>query len=178
MYARERDTTRREHVRQIVELFGFRPFDRHAYREVAGWLLPTALSTDSGSALVAAVVDELRSRTIVAPRPLLIERLVWETRRRAQRQVIQLLTAALSRQHAQLDALLTAADDQHRSRLTWLREPPGKPGPATILKLIERLRFVRSFGLDPVLARQIHQNRLLQLAREGARVLADVSAPL
>ena len=33
--------------------------------------------------------------------------------------------------------------------------------------MIERLRFIRSFGLDPLLARQVHANRLRRLAHEG-----------
>ena len=35
-----RDTTRREHVAEIVRAFGFRPFDTPAYREPSRWLLP------------------------------------------------------------------------------------------------------------------------------------------
>lgn len=59
-YATERDTTRREHVAEISRTFGFRPFDAQAYRELSWWLLPIAEGTDSGEALVSALLEEMR----------------------------------------------------------------------------------------------------------------------
>jgi len=169
-YARERDTTRREHLGEIQLTFGFRPFDAPAYRALAAWLLPTALGTDSGVALVMALVEEMRDRKIVAPALYLIERLAWETRRRAQRQVSQRLTVGLTpADRTRLDALLAVAPERRQTPLAWLRQPPGKPSPPTILALIERLTSIRALGLDHTLARRVHQNRLLQLAREGGR---------
>jgi hypothetical protein len=47
------------------------------------------------------------------------------------------------------------------------REPPGPAKPSSFLKVIERLRYIRSFGLDPLLARRVHANRLRRLAHEG-----------
>ncbi|MGH2352734.1 MAG: Tn3 family transposase [Chloroflexota bacterium] len=198
-YARERDTTRREHLGELQQTFGFRTFDARAYRELANWLLPTALSTDSGPALVATLLDELRARKIIAPALSTTERLAWETRRRAQRQVFARLTEGLTdtQRHA-LDALLTAppastppatsalpvsssqapSSSAHPTAsplggrtipLTELRQPLGRPAPATFLKVVARLERVRALGLDPEVARQVHQNRLRRLAREGAR---------
>jgi TnpA family transposase len=169
-YARERDTTRREHLLEIQRTFEFRPFSTQTYRELAAWLLPTALSTDSGMALVTALVEEMRVRKIVAPALYQVERLAWETRRRAERQMFQRLTASLTpEQCAQLDTLLTVPPERSQTVLVWLRQPPGKPAPATILKLIDRLNAIRALGLDHTLAQQIHQNWLRKLAREGAR---------
>ncbi len=71
--------------------------------------------------------------------------------------------------HARLAALLTVAPGRRQTPLVWLRQPPGTPSPPTILALIERLMSIRALGLDHTLARQVHQNRLLQLAREGGR---------
>jgi|GEM_PF-1913452 len=166
----QRDTTRREHVQEIIQHFQFQPFSRHQYRDLALWLLPTALSTDSGVALVTALIEEMRTRKIVAPALYVVERLAWETRRRAQRQIFAKLTLDLTPvQEEALDQLLTVLPERTQTQLAWLRQPPGKPAPATILKLLERLVFIRSLGLDPLLTRQIHQNYLLKLAREGAR---------
>lgn len=166
----QRDTTRREHVQDIIQHFKFHPFSRHRYRELALWLLPIALNTDSGVALVTALIEELRTRKIVAPALYVVERLAWETRRRAQRQIFTTLTLDLTpAQQDALDQLLTVLPERTQTQLVWLRQPPGKPAPATILKLLERLVFIRSLGLDPSLTRHIHQNYLLKLAREGAR---------
>ena len=169
-YARERDTTRREHLLEIERAFGFRFFTAHDYRALAAWLLPTALSTDDGLALVSAVSEELRVRQLIAPALSTIERLAWETRRRAQRQTYARLTGGLTaEQRRSLDALLVAGPGQRLTPLAELRQPPGRRSPATVLKLVERLHRIRAIGIDPDGARQVHQNRLRRLAREGGR---------
>jgi hypothetical protein len=143
----ERDTTRREHLIEIQQHFGFRPFNRSTYHELATWLLLTALRTDNGIALVIALVEEMRLRKIIAPALYLIERVAWGTRRRAQRQIFKRLTTDLTvEQCSHLDSLLTTSSDRPYTRLAWLRQPVGKPVPTTIPKLIERLRFIRSEG--------------------------------
>lgn len=165
-----RDPTRREHLKDIQRDFGFRPFSMGRYRELSRWLLPTALATDVGSVLVGALIDELRLRQIIIPALSTLEGLAWETRRRARRQIYSRLTTNLSlEQQAQLEDLLDVVPDLRQTRLVWLRQPPGPSKPTTVLKLIERIQFIRSLGLDASVGRQIHHNRLLQLAREGAR---------
>jgi hypothetical protein len=71
----ERDQTRREHVLEIQTALGLRPLTRALYRELAAWLLPTALATDHGPTLVTTLLEELRARRIVCPPLAAIERL-------------------------------------------------------------------------------------------------------
>ena len=94
----ERDQTRREHV---LEIQTARPFTRALYRELAAWLLPTALVTDHGPALVTALLEELRARRIVCPPLPAIERLGGSVRARAQRQLWRRLTDGLTDQRRQ-----------------------------------------------------------------------------
>lgn len=58
------------------------------YRKLARWLLPTALATDVGSILVGTLIEELRLGQMIIPALSTLERLSWETRRRAQRQSV------------------------------------------------------------------------------------------
>lgn len=163
-----RDTTRREHLVELQRRFGFRSFSLRFYRDLSHWLMPIAMGTDEGMVLVEALIEELRTRRIIAPALSTLERLAWETRRRAQHQVFTALTASLSEtQTQQLDSLLVVPTGERRTSLVWLREPPGPAKAASFLKVIERLRFIRALGLDPTLSRQIHANRLRRLAREG-----------
>ena len=169
-YLHGRDTTRREHQLELQRDFGFRSFSATIYRELAGWLLPIALSTDVGPVLVGALVDEMRERKVLAPALSTIERLAWETRRRAERLVFVRLTAALTDvQRAQLDGLLVMKPGARMTALAMLRQPPRRPTPATFIALAERLQTIRAIGLKPDVARQVHQTRLVRLAREGAR---------
>ncbi len=57
-----RDTTRREHLAEIVSAYGFRHFGEYARRELYGWLLGVSAQTDSGLALVEALLEEMRRR--------------------------------------------------------------------------------------------------------------------
>ena len=67
-----------------------------------------------------------------------------------------------------LDALLKLRGGSKISAFTWLRLPPGPPTSQNILLHIERLQHIRNLELRSDLNQLIHQNRLLQLAREGA----------
>lgn len=166
-----RDTTRREHLAKIVAAFGFRAFDEEAHRELSAWLADVAAQTDSGLALVEALLEEMRRRRIAAPAISAAEGLAWEARRDAREEVARALTADLSGAWLEhLDALLETAPEATRSELVWLRQPPGAPSPDNFLKVVEKLRFLRELGLSAGTASGLHHNRLLRLATEGARM--------
>lgn len=58
---------------------------------------------------------------------------------------------------------------KQKSLLTWLRQPPGAANPRNLLAHIERLRALRAIGLPLALGRDVHQNHLLRIAREGVQ---------
>ena len=121
-YARERDTTRREYVAEIARTFGFRTFDTQAYRELSRWLVPVAENTDSGEALVEALLEEMRRRQIIAPALYAVEGLAWEARRRAQGRVFDKLVKGLPEERLEtLDSLLVVPEDEHETLLNSLR---------------------------------------------------------
>jgi len=166
----ERDQTRREHAIEIQAALGLRPFTSALYRELAAWLLPTALSTDHGPTFVAALLEELRVRRIVCPPLPAIERLSASVRARAQRQLWRRLTDGLTDQHRQLlDQLLEIRAGGGQSTLAWLRQTAYTATPGNFPKLVERLTLVRSLGIDPERAARVHQNYWLKLAREGGQ---------
>ncbi|CAN5134682.1 Tn3-like element TnAs1 family transposase [soil metagenome] len=167
---RGRDTTRREHLREIVDTFGFRAFDASAYRELSRWLLPVAMSADSGEALVEALLEEMRARNIISPALYAVERLGWEARNKARRAVFARLTGDLSRaQLRNLDELLFVAEGKDETPLNWLRRPPGPPSAKNFKEILERLEFLRSLELPADAGGSVHHNRLTRLAREGAK---------
>jgi TnpA family transposase len=169
LYA-NRDQTRREHLQEILERLSLKQFDRVTHREIAKWLLATALQTTQGLVLAQAVVEELRRRCVVLPPVLVIERICSEVATRAQRHVHRALTESLTdEQRKKLDRLLESGDDGSHSLLAWLRLPPGAASARNILSHIERLLEIRSIGISVETGRKVHQNRLLRLAREGAQ---------
>lgn len=147
-YARERDTTRREHIVEIIRTFDFRTFDAATYRELSRYLLPIAEGTDSGQALVSALMEEMRRREIVAPALYAVERLAWGTRRRAQERVFGRFVKILDEERLEkLDSLLVVPEGQDETPLNRLRRPPGPPSPKNFKEILERLTFVRSLSL-------------------------------
>lgn len=166
-----RETTRREHLSEIHGMLGLRPFNADVHEELRAWLAGVAAMTDSGLALVEALLEEMRRRRIVVPALYAVEGLAWESRREARSAVAESLVGGLSaRQLVGLDGLLTTASDATRSDLVWLRQPPGAPSPDNFLKVVEKLKFVRSLGLPSEASRSVHHNRLSRLAAEGARM--------
>jgi TnpA family transposase len=143
-YASEREATRFEHLAELQKAYCFRQFTTRDYRELSAWLMPLALSTDAGPALVGALIEEMRDRKIIIPGITTVERLGWEVRRRAEQQVFRLLTEGLTDlQRMQLQALLTVPAASRQTLLVWLRQPPGAASPANFLKVVERLRWIR-----------------------------------
>jgi hypothetical protein len=172
LYA-QRDETRREHLLELVSRLAMEQFGTNHYRSLSSWLEPTALQTTRGILLVQAVVEELRRRLVILPPLAVIERLCAEAATRAQRKVFSLLTKDLnSVQRTKLDNLLELRAESPYSNLSWLRAPPGAPTARAVLAHIERLKAIRDIGISPESAHRLHQNRLLQVAREAGQTAA------
>jgi TnpA family transposase len=172
-YAR-RDETRREHLVELQHLYGFEPFTSRKYREVAQALIPLADQTHHAMVLVRVVIEQLRSQQVIIPPLSVIERLCAEAITRAERRLYRKLTSGLSEvQRTALDDVLSAHSDTKQSMLAWLRQAPGAANPRNILAHIERLKAIRSIALPAEVGRNIHQNHLLRLARQGAQTAAN-----
>src|SRR5439155_22424797 len=116
-----------------------------------------------------ALIAELRQRRVVAPLLSVLERLTTAVRARARREANRALTVDLSvEQRAGLDSLLERRPDTGQTQLGWVRQPAGVPSAGNILRCIERLTVLRSIGIPASWGNRVHQNRLLQIAREGA----------
>jgi len=166
----ERDQTRRKHILEIQTALGLRPLTSSMYREIAAWLLPTALATDDGSMLVATILEELRVRRIVCPPLPTIERLGGAVRARARRQLWGRLADGLTDQQRRgLDQLLEVRSGGGQSTLAWLRQTAYAATTGNFPKLIDRLNQVRALGIEPERATRVHQNYWLKLAREGGQ---------
>lgn len=165
----DRDETRREHLADLVHEFGFATFGVGDYRPLSGWLTEQARGTDNGMALVAMALAEVRRRRIVLPALSVVERLVLGARARARRRAFAALTQDLTaEQRAKLDGTLEAREDSRQTHLGWVRQALGAANPVNILGCLERLTFLRGLGVPGEWANRRHQNRLVQIAREGA----------
>jgi len=112
----------------------------------------------------------MRKRKIILPAMYAVEHLAWAVRERAQRRTFKQLVQGLSpHQERQLDQLLYVSQPGKQSDLSWLRQPPGVVSIKNFHELMDRLEYIQRLALPLDNGREIHQNRLLQMAREGSR---------
>jgi len=158
-----RAETRREHLGELQSVFGFEPFTTGHHRLAVQELIETAQRTDKGIVLATTLVEMFRARAILLPRLNTIERVCEKAVTRANRLIYKQLSSGLTAdQLGRLDHLLTW--------LGWLRQSPLKPNSRHILEHIERLRLWRDLDLPSGIGREVHQNRLLKIAREGGQM--------
>ena len=167
----QRDQTRREHLVELQTVFGFQPFTMRHYRPAVHSLDDLAWQTDKGIVLAGALIESLRRQSILLPTPNVLERICAEAITRANRRIYRTLTGSLSDTHYQrLDNLLKRKPDTKITWLAWLRQSPGKPNSRQMLEHLERLKTLQALDLPAGIERQIHQNRLLKIAREGGQM--------
>lgn len=168
LYA-QRVPTKYEHLEEIRQVYGYKSFSVSEYRKSSRLLLQRALQNENIMYLLTTLREELHKQKIILPGITTMERLVWETRKRAEEKVFNTLTSFLSEwQKQKLNELITLSIKNKRTPLAWLREIPGQSSPDAFLKVIDRLKFIREIGIR-VNTDKIHPNRLLQLARVGSR---------
>ncbi len=170
----DRENTLYEHLDELRRECGFRSCGWREYLLVARSLLPDAMENDRPLPLIERALEQLRTRGILAPNMIYVERLVWIVLKIAERRLLHTLTQALTlEQRTRLDGLLHADTGiRGATRLSWLRQTPGVASPKSIKRLIERLSFLRDLSL-PALPVTLHQNRVLQLARKCSKYQAQ-----
>jgi hypothetical protein len=167
----KRAETRREHALLLQERFALMTFSGHHFREVARWLVPIAADNPNGNLLVGAVLNELHQRRILHPELTVIERLGAAALGRADRRVLAQINGYLhTYQRRVLDRWLIPEPDRHQSRFSWVRQPIGKPCPANLPAILERLRAIRELDISVAVLDDLPLARRQGLSREGTRV--------
>ncbi len=164
-----REATKYEHLEELRNLYGFKNFTLFEYRKASRFLLQHAMSNGNTMYLLNTIHEHLKKNKIIMPGMTTLERLVWETKTRAEEKLFNLLTNSLTNiQLMKLNEVLNGSINGTKTRFSWLKEIPGQSSPDAFLKVIERLEYIRSIKLNVNLD-AIHPNKLLQLARLGAK---------
>ncbi|MDN8593152.1 Tn3 family transposase [Paenibacillus sp. 11B] len=168
LYA-QREPTRREHMEEIRQTYGYRNFTLREYRFLSNIMLNFSLENGNSMYLIRVALDELRKQKIIIPGMTTIERVVWEVRQRAEEKIYKMLISSLSvEQVDKLENILSPMPESNKTYLAWLREVPGTCSPDAFLKIIEKLEYIRKVQLQ-IDTKGIHPNRLRQLSKIGAR---------
>lgn len=167
----ERDETRREHFQELRAYLTLSTFGLPDFRKLVHGLAVLAMQTDKGVVLAANALETLRQQRIILPAWTVVDRACSEAVTQANRRIYRTLIEPLDDRHRRaLDNLLNVTPDSNLTWLAWLRQSPRKPNSRYMREHIERLKVFQSLALPDGLGRQIHQNRLLKMAREGAQM--------
>ncbi|UYM15959.1 Tn3 family transposase [Endozoicomonas euniceicola] len=167
-----REETRREHFLLLAKQLQVESFGTAHYRNMTRWLIPIAVENPNSDFLVGALLNELRIRRILHPVIPVIERMVAAAKRNADRRIFNLIYKQLQFQHrVGLDEWLNT-DTKQQSRLSWIRQPVGRPCPANILVILEKLDAIKALSLPGSIVKHLPVSRKEQLAREGSRIAA------
>jgi TnpA family transposase len=166
-----RDETRREHFQELRAYLRVSPFSLTNYRLLVRSLTDIAMQTDKGLLLAEHALDTLRQQKVILPALTVIDRVCAEAVTRANQRIYRLLTEPLMEQHRnRLDGLLKLKPDSNITWLIWLRQSPLKPNSRQMLEHIDRLKTFQLLALPEGIGRNIHQNRMLKIAREGGQM--------
>jgi TnpA family transposase len=167
----ERDETRREHFLELRAYLGLSAFGLSDFRFLVQTLTDIGMQTDKGLLLAEHALETLRQRRVILPVLSVIERACAEAITRANRRIYRALIELLNEHHRRrLDDLLRLKPDSNLTWLMWLRQSPLKPNSRHILEHIKRLKTFQALGLPDGVGRNVHQNRLLKIAREGGQM--------
>jgi TnpA family transposase len=166
-----RAETRRDHLLELRAYLGMEQFGLRHYRQASSAIGELAMQTDKGIVLAGALIEHLRRKSVIFPVIDTIERICSEAITRANRRLHAALADPLSAEHRKrLDDLLRRRENGRTTRLAWLRQSPTKPNSRHMLEHIERLKVWHELDLPVGIERQVHQNRLLKIAREGGQM--------
>ncbi|MGL4964065.1 MAG: Tn3 family transposase [Inquilinus sp.] len=175
----KRDQTRREHAAEAQRHLGLHGAGRDDRRAALAAALEAADATDQGQPIAEAMIAALRNRHAVLPAADTLDRIGRGARALARRRMEAALLDGLPAERLDdLDRLLVVDPEIRISRFAWLKALPEAPGKKNLLALLERLRVVRGFALDPRLRGRIHPDRWRQLVREGQATPAHLAADL
>lgn len=168
-----REQTRREHLNEVQELFGFTLFNSAAHQEVLNELIPITKQTDKGIVIAISMLNWLREHKIVAPTISVIEKTCAEAMTIGNQAFYTDLIATISDEHKQkLDNILKLKSSTKISNLHWLLQPATIPKPKHMLLHINRLNYIKSLYLPANIGKNVHQSRLIRMAKEGKNMPA------
>ena len=165
----QREKTRREHLQEIRQTYGFTVFCEADSKRLQTILMPYALENDNILRLIKLAIEELRRQKIILPGITTIEKIVSKLSQDAKQIILKTINESLTiKQKQQLDKLIESSDELLTTTLVHLKEDPGQSSPAAFMNIIDRLEIIRKLNLNIDL-KNIHPNRIKQLSRLGSK---------
>ncbi len=170
----ETDVTRRRHLIDLREIYGYKMFTGRGARVLTTWLGNQAGVAKSNEDLARRFVDECRRTQTIVPAVSSVERLcadaLVEAERRIETRIVDRLRELTK---TRLDEMLAEEVEGRVSRFVWLRQFEVGNNSADINRLLDRLEFLQGLHLSPELLEDVPPHRITRLRRQGERYFTD-----
>jgi TnpA family transposase len=164
-----REKTRLSHFQELRKLYGYTLFLEKDRKKLFDYLLPFAMENDNILRLINVSIYELRQNKVILPGITTIEKIVGETRIKANDSVIKIINDSLTPdQKKRMDILIESPNETAKTIFAWLKADQGQSSPTTFLDIIEKLKKIRELELS-LNIKDVHPNRIRQLSRLGSK---------
>lgn len=145
-YVQRRETVA-EHQERIRTYLGLTRFGEEVVSLINEFLFQEACRLEQTGALMARAEQFLKEQKILRPSDDTLQRMIGSQRRAARESIFKKIVVSLSpRLQKSLDSLLDIKD-KHLSDFHFLKQPPGRPAPTTMLKLVEKIEMIQATGV-------------------------------
>ena len=169
-----RAETRREHLADLREIYGYKMFTGRGARDLTDWLAGEAETAQSNADLAQRFVDQCRQSMMIVPGITTVERLCADALVAAERRIETRIVDRLDNDtKRKLDGLLSELIDDRITRFVWLRQFEVGANSADACRLLDRLELLQGLNLQPDILDDIPPHRVTRLRRQGERYFAD-----
>ena len=169
----ETDVTRRRHLVDLRDIYGYKMFTGRGARDLKVWLEAAAETARSNEDLARRFIKQCRATQTILPGITVIERLCADTLVGAERRVDARIAGRLNDDmRTRLDALLTEDAGGSVTRFVWLRQFEVGRNSADMNRLLDRLEYLQTLELDRSILADVPPHRVARLRRQGERYFA------
>ena len=166
-----RSTTRYQHSSALQTIYGYRPFEGKARRELRDWLVVQAGESRTNVGLASRFLEKMRRKQIIVPGPAAVERLCADALVEAERASTATIAGRLDgRRRDRLTALLEETRDGRLSRFVWLRRFGPGGNSADMHRLLDRRDVIRGLDLPDDLLANVPRAQIDRLRQQGERL--------
>ena len=160
-----RQPTIAEHRQRIIQYLGLRYFEKTDHHPLAEFLFDEACRLEQTGQLITRAKSYLREQHILYPSEDVLRRFVVKQRQAAREHICERITNSLPESTIKkLDGLLDTRGGRF-SPLHTLKQPPGRPSPAAILRLTNKLDIIKDTQILDTNLSWLNNNYQRSLAR-------------
>lgn len=168
LYSRRRETVA-EHQERIRNYLNLSRFGEDVAKAVQEFLFREACRLEQTAALIARAERFLRERKILRPSDDTLQRIIGSQRNAASQYIFKRIMGSLTLEmRSGLDSLLDTKDKRF-SGFHSIKQPPGRPSPKAMLKLIEKIETIQGTGALDVDLSWLSNNYQRSLSRYAKR---------